>query len=46
MYIVVMIGMYGNEYRTPCDNENEAVRLMQHHVNLGFNAWIEEGENE
>lgn len=41
MYVVVMEGISGNLYRTECQTMEEAERLRRHHVNLGWNAWIE-----
>lgn len=46
-YVVVMEGVTGCLYRTECDTVKEAIKLEEHHKNLGWNAWIEyEGSDD
>ena len=40
-FVVVMEGIFGDLYRTVCDTVEEAVELECHHIELGWNAWIE-----
>lgn len=39
-YCVVMLGIQGNIYRTPCETLEEAEELVRHHIALGWDAWV------
>ena len=41
IYVAVMIGTQGKEYRTPCRSAEEAQRLVDNYEGLGFTGWVE-----
>ena len=41
IYVAVMIGTQGKEYRTLCRSAEEAQRLVDNYENLGFTGWVE-----
>ena len=46
VYVAVMMGSNGREYRTRCLSAEEAQRLVDNYEGLGFTGWVELEETE